>query len=105
VAHWLGWAGFVVISAAGVWRSQTFIGGDLYIRAALKAGFALHGMQYFALKERRAKNAELLSIDTLGLAAGVDGAARTRGRHGLDKLPKVHSTAAGVVAEARAAAR
>jgi hypothetical protein len=35
----------------------------------------------------------------------LDGAARIGGRHGLDKLPKDHSTAAGVVAEARAAAR
>ena len=49
-----------------------------------------------------AKNAELLSIDTLGLAAGVWTALReTGGRHGLDRLPKVHSTAAGVVAEAQ----
>ena len=47
----------------------------------------------------------LVSIDILGLAAGVGRrCANTGGRHGLDKLPKVYNTAAGVVAEARAAA-
>ncbi len=50
--------------------AQTFIGGDLCVRAALKAGFALHGMQCCSTKDA-AQNGELLSIDTLGLAAGV----------------------------------
>ena len=31
----------------------------------------------------------------------LDGAERIGGRHGLEELPKVYNTAAGVVAEAR----
>ena len=49
---------------------------------------------FFAVlgSKRKTQKCELLSIDTLGLAAGVDGAARIGGRHGLASCPKVQST-------------
>ena len=59
-----------------------------------------------ALKERRAKNAELLSIDILAFhrLPALRIVWPRLWCHGLNRLPKVYNTAAGVVAEARAAA-
>ena len=53
------------------------------------------------------KNAELASTDILAFhrLPALRIVWPRLWRHGLEELPKVHSTAAGVVTEARAAAR
>ena len=99
----LGWFGDL---RGGVAQRSNRLGRRFeYVEQCSNARVALRAMQCLSLQDKKAKHRELASTNILGISGWCLGVARIRGRHGLARLPKVHSTAAGVVAEARAAAR